>query len=687
MKKYYKIIFVFLLTLPFIGCESDEDALVDLEQVQAPANLGATFQITQDNSGLVEIIPTGEGAVMYTVDFGDGATPSEGINVGEAVTHIYDEGNYEVEVAGTNINGKTTTGTQPLTVSFLAPENLETEIVKDADNNYIVTVSASATNATMFEVYFGENEDEEATPLMPGETVSYTYSNTGTYNVRVVALSGGAATTEATQEVSITDPLFLPIDFESETLNYTFSNFGGGEGAGAPVIDNPDPSGVNTSDKVASYTKPEGSESWAGTSIALAEPIDFSTNRYISVDVWSPEAGTEVLLKIENLENADLFVEALATTTVGGAWETLVFDMNEIDPSIEYGRIVLFFNFNIPGTGETYYFDNIQTTTLEPLKLPITFDSSIIDYTPGVFGGTAFEVIANPDQSGANTSDSMVGAITNSGNAFEGAAFNLEEPVDFSGDNKTITMKFWSDVAVPILLKFEGGVNGERQTEVSANHTGSGWEEVSFNYSSDAITSFVDGASDNGQPFVPTGQYSTMTIFVDGPGNTAGTFYLDDIGFQMGETSYISLFSEFGEDVNVDTWRTSWSASDYEEVEFNGRLSKHYFNLDFVGIETIASPVDASNMTHFHTEFYTDNATVFRVKLVNLGPDGVFGGGDDSESEVVIENPAQNEWVSLDIPLSEFENLAGTGNIGQFIYSGLPGGGVNLYVNNIYFHN
>ena len=75
------------------------------------------------------------------------------------------------------------------------------------------------------------------------------------------------------------------------------------------------------------------------------------------------------------------------------------------------------------------------------------------------------------------------------------------------------------------------------------------------------------------------------------------------------------------------------------------------------------------------------------MKLVDLGPDGVFGGGDDSESEVVIENPAQNEWVSLDIPLSEFENLDGMTNIGQLIYSGLPAGGVNVYVNNIYFRN
>lgn len=681
MKKYYKIIFAFLLTLPFIGCESDDNALVDLEQVQTPANLGATFQITQDNSGLVEITPTGEGVALYSVDFGNGSTSSEEIKVGESVTHIYEEGEYEVKVTGTNINGKNATGTQPLTVSFLAPENLETEIVKDANDNYMVTVSASATSAAMFEVYFGE--DEEATPLMPGENVSYTYSSIGTYNVRVVALSGGAATTEVSQEIIITNPLFLPINFESETLNYAFSNFGGGEGAGAPVIDNPEPSGVNTSDKVASYTKREGSESWAGTSIALDEPIDFSTNRYISVDVWPREAETEVLLKIENLENADLFVEALATTTVGGAWETLVFDMNEIDPSIEYGRIVLFFNFNIPGTGETYYFDNIETTRLELVKLPLDFESENINYAWGGFGGAGAGVIDNPDMSGINTSAKVIELGKGEGSeVFAGASLTLDEALSFE-NGTTVKMKTWSPEAdVPILLKFENSgsepENGNPSVfiEVIQNTTvANQWEELSFDLSSfDAFDESFD--------------YDRVIVFYDFDSPGEGTsFYFDDIIIGDVETEYISLFSDLAEDVEVDAWLTEWSGGDYEEVEFDGRLSKHYFNLDFAGIETIASTINATDMTHFHTEIYTDNATVFRVKLVDLGPDGVFGGGDDSEAEVVIENPAQNEWVSLDIPLSEFDNLAGMSNIGQLIYSATPTGGANVYVNNIYFHN
>ena len=95
--------------------------------------------------------------------------------------------------------------------------------------------------------------------------------------------------------------------------------------------------------------------------------------------------------------------------------------------------------------------------------------------------------------------------------------------------NKTITIKFWSNVATPLLLKFEGGVNGERQNEVVANHGGTGWETISFDFASDAIKSYIDGSQGAGEPFVPTGQYASLVLFVDGPGNTAGTFYMDDI--------------------------------------------------------------------------------------------------------------------------------------------------------------
>lgn len=683
MKKYIKIFLSVFVTMAVLGCDIDDDKLgVDLEGIQAPANLGATFQITQDNSGLVTITPTGDGATLFSVDFGDGSPASEELKAGESVQHVYAEGEYDVVVTGKNLAGKTAEGIQPLTVSFRTPENLEVNIERDPDDNYTISVSATADFAAMYEVYFGDAEDEEPTLLMPGETLSHTYETIGTYNVRVVALSGGEASLELVQEVVISDPLFLPIDFESEKLEYFFFNFGPNEPNGVPVVDNPDPNDVNSSDKVAQYTKPVNSETWAGTVVGLDEPIDFSTERYISVDVWSPTAGTPILLKVENAANTDINAEISVNTTVSEEWETLTFDLNAIDPSQVYDNLVLFFNFGTPGTGETYYFDNIRTTKLELVKLPLTFESESLAYVWNGFGGASGSVVANPDPSGNNTSANVTELNKGDGaQTWAGIALGLDEPVDFSAGT-TVRMKVWSPKAgASILFKLEdtssppdNNGNPSVVAEVFVNTTTSGeWEELSFD-----LTTF--------DAFDPSIDYDNLVIFYDFGNPGEGTsFYFDDI--KVGDTDYISLFSDVADDVVVDTWRTDWSQADYEEVTFDSKLTKHYSNLNFVGIETVSNQLDVNNMTHFHTELWTDNATTFRVKLVDFGPDGAWQGGDDSEHEIIIENPAQNEWVSLDIPLSAFENLTNLGNISQLIYSAEPAGGANVYVTNVYFHN
>ena len=186
---------------------------------------------------------------------------------------------------------------------------------------------------------------------------------------------------------------------------------------------------------------------------------------------------------------------------------------------------------NVAGASDSYEFEIIiPSTGIVPLpnslKLPITFDDSTVDYAGSIDG--AFSVVDNPALGGANNVASKVGAIENAGAQFEAIVFNLGTPVDFSA-NKTITMKLWSESVLPILLKFEGGVNGERENEVVVNHGGTGWEELSFDFANDATTSYIDNNDPGGQPFIPSGQYATMVLFVDGPGTTAGTFYIDDI--------------------------------------------------------------------------------------------------------------------------------------------------------------
>ena len=155
---------------------------------------------------------------------------------------------------------------------------------------------------------------------------------------------------------------------------------------------------------------------------------------------------------------------------------------------------------------------------------------------------------------------------------------------------------------------------------------------------------------------------------------------------ELDEADVISMFSGAYTNVPVDTWRTEWSIADFEEVDVMGDAVLKYSNLNFVGAETVMSQIDISDMTHFHVDVWTPDAETFRIKLVDFGPDGGFDGGDDTEHELIFDNPLRGEWISLDMPLSDFEGLTTNEHISQLIFSGLPSGGLTLFIDNVYFH-
>lgn len=154
----------------------------------------------------------------------------------------------------------------------------------------------------------------------------------------------------------------------------------------------------------------------------------------------------------------------------------------------------------------------------------------------------------------------------------------------------------------------------------------------------------------------------------------------------------ISIFSNVYNNVPVDFFNGYWefsNALDFD-VQVNGDDIKRYTNLNFVGIQFTMPTINASQMTHFHMDMWTPDATdppaAFNVLLVDLGPDNTFGTGDDSSHELTINSPTlqTGSWVSLDLPFSAFPGLTSRSNLAQLVLSGdLP----NVFVDNIYFYD
>jgi hypothetical protein len=480
--KYILSLSILLVTL--IGCTKEKFEDVSFVPAgKAPDSLSVLFEITQDNTGLVTVTPNGVGAISYDVFYGHGPATPVKVEAGKNTTHVYPEGVYNVKLVGYAVNGKSTEMTKQLTVAFRAPENLQVTATVDPANNYKVNVSATALYETNFKVYFGENPNETPVTFLEGQTVSYTYAATGTYNVRVVAQSGGAATSQQIVPVTIVDPILLPLTFESPTINYNWFNFDGGN---VTVINNPQANGINTSSKVARMIKNAG-QPWGGSFLTLSANIDFSTNKIFRMKVFSPRVGAKVLLKVENSANGAINFEKEVLTTVANAWEDLVFDYRTINAAQNYNRIVIIFDNGTPGNGSanfTFLFDDIRLVNSLPLSLPLDFESTSTNFNWFDFDGGNATVIANPQSNGINTSSRVGRMIKNAGQPWGGSFLTLSQPMDFSA-NKVFRMKVFSPrVGAKVLLKVENsanaGINFEKEVTTSIANA---WEDLVFDYS------------------------------------------------------------------------------------------------------------------------------------------------------------------------------------------------------------
>jgi hypothetical protein len=513
--KNIKFLFVALLVaiVALWSCESDDNTDLSLA-LAAPTDLGLIYNITQDNSGLVTISPSGVDVTSFEVFYADGTEESIVLPLGNNAQRSYAEGTYPVRVVATNLGGKTTEFTRDLVVSFRAPENLVVTVSESATSNYGVSVSASADFETSFEVTFGEDPTLPAVLFMEGDVVNYDYNGIGTFTITVTALSGGAATTAVTEVVIIEDPVTLPLDFESSTLNYNMIPFE----AAVSIITNPDISAGNPSSNVTSIEK-TGALTYGGVVVPLSGPIDFSGPQSLRMKTWSPmPIGTKVTVKMESSDGAISTADYDAFTTKVGEWETLFFDTTGLDTTQPFSRFVVFFDLGGAPTGDVNYFDDMELADGPPILLPLDFEDARRQYNIGTNNG-AFTIIPNPVPDAVNSSSTVM-QFDRPGtgpNNFSLVAIVVDRPVAFSGAT-SFTLKVYSPrVGLPVWLKIERIGNGGLFQEVTSVTTSvaNGWEELTFN-------SFSGSATDD---------LRNIVIFFDPLAATSGpeTIYIDDL--------------------------------------------------------------------------------------------------------------------------------------------------------------
>lgn len=554
--KFLKRLLFFILPLCIaLGCKKDSQ-FTDTSFVAGAAsasNLSVMFNITHDNTGLVTITPNGSGAVTYDVYFGDATANPGSIVSGKSIDHTYTEGTYQVKIVAHDIKGGTATITQPLVVSFLAPQNMAVNLSKI---NLTVSLSATAKYATLFKVYYGDSTTFKPVPfasVLPGTTISHTYPSAGTYIITVIALSGGSKTTQVLDTVKVGKQISLPVTFDDVSVDYTMADFGGNLSTLSV-----DP--ANSSNHVMKAIKTAGAQTYAGTTLGsgFASPVPLTSNALkMTVMVYSPAAGLDVKLKLDNHinPNTGLSVETDVKTTLSKQWETLTFDFSKpaagtpgYNSSNTYDLASIFFDFGNTGTGSTFYFDNVMMVpvALSQINLPVSFESTTTDYTMSDFGGNASSFATDPTNSSNHVMKSVktAGAQVWAGTTV-GTALGFSQVIPLTASSLKMTVMVYSPAAgLDIKLKVEDHNDGFKSVETDVKTTlANQWETLTFDMSKPASGTSAWSASN---------KYDKASLFFDfGNAGTGSTFYFDNFKMAAAGLAQVSLPVTF-EDATVD---------------------------------------------------------------------------------------------------------------------------------------
>ena len=529
--KAIKYIFSFSLAIATLWSCADDEKNVNLNDVQAPTALELRFDVTQDNTGLVTITPTAEGAIFFDVTLGDDTPEAIEVENGANAQHNYAEGVYTVTATAYGITGLSTTLSAELVVSFQAPENLVVTVENDLSQSKQVNVTVEADYAITFDVYSGESGNNDPVTANIGDTAAVQYNEAGIYDITIEVKGAAIQTTtyveedfEVTEILAPTTPAPTPPNRQADDVVSIFSN------AYTNV----------TLDELPTTWSATGFEAttigtddvWKLTQLDFlgmvsnyANGIDLSQMETMHIDYWVPDNVTsELLVKIVNTVDGGEDMESLGTT-VAGSWQSVEIDMTEFDTGGNLSnrekitQILIDYDQVPAGVASIVYVDNFYF-----YKQPSNSTAQVITFEGGLefssFEGGDIGLVANPDTNG-NTSSSVARMIKGAGATYAGSKITLASPFDFSSSS-TVTLKIWSPrVGLDLLMKFEDDVpwpNTTPSAEITATTTvANQWETLTFNHS---------GISD-------TVDWYNMVLIMDngtsGDGSSNYTIYLDDI--------------------------------------------------------------------------------------------------------------------------------------------------------------
>src|SRR6056297_218938 len=289
-----------------------------------------------------------------------------------------------------------------------------------------------------------------------------------------------------------------PINFEPECSNPDIVNFNGGA---TIIIDNPDSSGINTSDRVAQMQKfPD--EVFGGTLMNLEETIDFSEGESYTVKVWSLRPVT-VSFKLEEQGNPAGGLTVDEDHSGSGSWEELCFDFTgQAVPPPVVALTIIFDNGTLgqadtdPDNWTFYYDDITQVQSCEAAGGPGDIQPDAALYSSGgapdlvvpddyaertPFGSGS---VIDPDYADDDTFSPVLSVFSGTGYGANVAQVGfIGFPEGFLTRYETVDFKVKGMPGFVIFVKLFDGVDALRLNLTSSSYSSElsdGWFQVSI---------------------------------------------------------------------------------------------------------------------------------------------------------------------------------------------------------------
>ncbi len=242
------------------------------------------------------------------------------------------------------------------------------------------------------------------------------------------------------------------------------------------VVNNPDPTGVNTSAKVGKYNDPIG-EQYANILHNNVDPIDLSVNNYLRLKVWAPKAGL-LLLKMEDGGTA-LEVPFPITAAMTNKWIDVGADFS---PAAFRGlkKLVLFFNAGVDGVaGDVYYLDDLQFTEAPALE---DFEPTAAKMVWTTSTGT-YARVANPTVNATNNSPN-VGKFTRGTTPISVLSGALPTGFKVDANSPQLNLQVLApagSVGQKVKLQLVSALQGTKEAEATLDSAGT-WTNLGFDF-------------------------------------------------------------------------------------------------------------------------------------------------------------------------------------------------------------